>query len=91
MNILETLYPINSLFFYRLIFMTELLLGELLFSFKLTKKKGVAYKMPLVVLASYVIALIYPIPTSNAFYSMVMFFAMFTFTYGMAFFVFDVK
>ena len=91
MNILETLYPINSLFFYRLIFMTELLLGELLFSFKLTKKKGVAYKMPLVVLASYVIALIYPIPTSNAFYSMVMFFALFTFTYGMAFFVFDVN
>lgn len=91
MNILETLYPINSLFFYRLIFMTELLLGELLFSFKLPKKKGVSYKMPLVVLASYVFALIYPIPTSNAFYSMVMFFAMFAFTYGMAFFVFDVN
>lgn len=91
MNILETLYPINSLFFYRLIFMTELLLGELLFSFKLPKKKGVAYKMPLVVLASYVFALIYPIPTSNAFYSMVMFFAMFAFTYGMAFLVFDVN
>ena len=91
MNILETLYPINSLFFYRLIFMTELLLGELLFSFKMPKKKGVAYKMPLVVLASYVFALIYPIPTSNAFYSMVMFFAMFAFTYGMAFLVFDVN
>lgn len=91
MNILETLYPINSLFFYRLIFMTELLLGELLFSFKLPKKKGVAYKMPLVVLASIVFALIYPIPTSNAFYSMVMFFAMFAFTYGMAFLVFDVN
>ena len=91
MNILETLYPINSLFFYRLIFMTELLLGELLFSFKMPKKKGVAYKMPLVVLASYVFALIYPIPTSNVFYSMVMFFAMFAFTYGMAFLVFDVN
>lgn len=91
MNILETLYPINSLFFYRLIFMTELLLGELLFSFKMPKKKGVAYKMPLVVLASIVFALIYPIPTSNAFYSMVMFFAMFAFTYGMAFLVFDVN
>lgn len=90
MNVLETLYPINSLFFYRLIFMTELLLGEFLFSFKLPKKKGFAYKMPLAVLGCYAFALIYPIPTSNAFYSMVMFFAMFAVTYGLAFVVYDV-
>lgn len=71
--------------------MTELLLGEFLFSFKLPKKKGVAYKAPLAILACYAFALIYPIPTSNAFYSMMMFFAFFAFTYAMAFFVYDVN
>lgn len=88
---METLYPINSLFFFRLIFMTELLLGEFLFSFRLPKKKGFAYKFPLAILACYAFALAFPIPTSNAFYSMMMFFVMFVFTVGMAFIVFDVN
>lgn len=85
---MELLYPINSLFFYRLIFMAQLLLGETIYVFKLEKKPWFSLKAPLLVLSCFVFALIFPIPTSNVFYSMMMFFAFFLYTYFISFFLF---
>lgn len=85
---MEKLYPINSLFVYRLIFMAELLLGEGLFLFKLERKDKFAIKAPLLILSCFLVALIFPIPTDNAFYSMGMFFFFFLYTYFISLFLF---
>lgn len=88
---IEYLYPINSLFFYRLIFMAWLIFGEALFLFKFEKKKNFIVRLMLVLLSCFAFALIFPIPTSNSFYSMIMFFLMFLFTYFASFFLFNVN
>lgn len=85
---IETCYPINSLFFFRIIFMFELLLGEALFCYKLERKEKFYIKAPLGILSCFVLALIFPIPTSNSFYSMGMFFIFFLYTIGIALFLF---
>lgn len=86
---IEQIYPLNSLFFYRLIFMAWLIFGEALFLFKFERKKHFLIKLPLVLLSCFIFALIFPIPTSNSFYSMMMFFLMFLFTYFASFFLFE--
>lgn len=86
---IEQIYHLNSLFFYRLIFMAWLIFGEALFLFKFERKKHFLIKLPLVLLSCFVFALIFPIPTSNSFYSMMMFFLMFLFTYFASFFLFE--
>lgn len=86
---IEQIYPLNSLFFYRLIFMAWLIFGEALFLFKFERKKHFLIKLPLVLLSCFIFALIFPIPTSNSFYSMMMFFLMFLFTYFASFFSFE--
>ena len=88
---IEQIYPLNSLFFYRLIFMAWLIFGEALFLFKFERKKHFLIKLPLILLSCFVFALIFPIPTSNSFYSMMMFFLMFLFTYFASFFLFEVN
>lgn len=88
---MDILYPINSLFVYRLIFMGQLLLGEALFAFKLPKKKGFIWKSILGILSCFVFALAFPIPTQNAFYQMMMFILFFIFTFFVGFFLFDVE
>lgn len=88
---IEQIYPLNSLFFYRLIFMAWLIFGEALFLFKFERKKHFLIKLPLILLSCFIFALIFPIPTSNSFYSMMMFFLMFLFTYFASFFLFEVN
>lgn len=88
---IEQIYPLNSLFFYRLIFMAWLIFGEAFFLFKFERKKHFLIKLPLILLSCFVFALIFPIPTSNSFYSMMMFFLMFLFTYFASFFLFEVN
>lgn len=48
---IEQIYPLNSLFFYRLIFMAWLIFGEALFLFKFERKKHFLIKLPLVLLS----------------------------------------
>ena len=86
---IEQIYPLNSLFFYRLIFMAWLIFGEALFLFKFERKKHFLIKLPLVLLSCFIFALIFPIPSSNSFYSMMMFFLMFLFTSFASFFLFE--
>ena len=90
------LYPISSLFFYRLIVMAWMLLGEALFLFRLERRKHFVLRVILAVLSCFLFALIFPIPTSiagNAFYQMFMFLLFFVFTYfaACAVFVGDIK
>lgn len=85
---MDRIYPLNALFFYRLVFMLLLLSGETMFMIKIPRKEKFALKAPLCILGCFVFALVFPIPTSNDFYSMMMFFMMFMFTYGMAFVLF---
>lgn len=85
---IEKLYPINNLFFYRLIFMGELLIGEMLFTMRLPKKKMFALKAPLLILSCFVLALAFPIPFDNAFYSMLMFLVFFAYTFFVSLFLF---
>ena len=86
---IEQIYPLYSLFFYRLIFLAWLIFGEALFLFKFERKKHFLIKLPLVLLSCFIFALIFPIPSSNSFYSMMMFFLMFLFTYFASFFLFE--
>lgn len=85
---MQNIYPIGGLFFYRLLFMFWLLLGEAMFSFRLEKKNKWGLRAPLVILACFLFALAFPIPTSNSFYAMFMFFMFFIFTYFASFFLF---
>lgn len=85
---MDKIYPIGGLFFYRLLFMFWLLLGEAMFSFRLEKRNKWGLRASLAVLASFLFALVFPIPTSNSFYTMFMFFCFFVFTYVASFFVF---
>jgi hypothetical protein len=88
---MEYLYPISGLFFYRLIFMFWLLFGEGLFVFRFKKKKHFVVRTLLAILACFLFALAFPIPTSNAFYLMIMFLLMFVFTYFASMFLFEVE
>lgn len=85
---MEFLYPINGLFFYKLIFMAVLLLGEGMFVFKLEKRNHFWLKAVISILSCLLLALAFPIPTGNEFYSMIMFFVLFAFTYGFSFLLF---
>ena len=85
---MQSIYPIGGLFFYRLLFMFWLLLGEAMFSFRLEKKNKWGLRAPLVILACFLFAFAFPIPTSNSFYMMFMFFMFFIFTYFASFFLF---
>lgn len=86
---LSTLYPINSIFFYRLVFMGWLIFGEALFLYKYKKKKHFLIRLPIVILLCLLFAFIFPIPLADPIYQMIMFFMFFGFTYGATFFLFE--
>ncbi len=86
---IQFLYPVNSLFFYRLMFMAQLILSEAIFLIRIPRKKKFAIKAPLLILSCFVFAFIFPIPTNNAFYSMMMFFMFFAYTYGVSLLLFN--
>lgn len=88
---LEFLYPISALYFYRLISMGWMILGESLFLFRMEKKSHFVWRSLGAVSACFLFAFLFPIPAvlaSNAFYSMGMFIAFFLFTFLAARFVF---
>jgi hypothetical protein len=80
------LYPITSLFFYKIIFMGWVLFGEGMFLFRLEKKTHFLWRTALSYFLCLGFSAAFPIPTGNAFYQMFMFFMMFIMTYLMALF-----
>jgi hypothetical protein len=83
------LYPISGLFFYRLIFMGWLILGEGLFLFRLDKKPHFWWRLLVSLVLAFGFALAFPLPTDDSFYWMVMFLAMFLFTFALILFSFS--
>jgi hypothetical protein len=83
------LYPISGLFFYRLIFMGWLVLGEGLFLFRLDKKPHFWWRLLGSLALAFGFALAFPLPTDNSFYWMFMFSMMFLATFALILFCFS--
>lgn len=80
--------PSQFLFWYKPLFMLQLMLAEFMFSVKLRPKQGIGWKVPLVILGN--LAFSMALPTFfNALYSMFMFFSMFAVTVVSLKFLFD--
>ena len=82
------LYPLSSLFFYRLIFTAWLLLGEVMFLIHMKRKNRFLLRVIVALVVCFGFALAFPIPFGNAFYSMIMFFSIFIVSYLMLLFCF---
>lgn len=70
----------SSLFWYKLIFMTELLIAEGLFTYKLKRRSRFPFRLGLSVAACFGVALAYPVLRFNAWYASLMFIALFSFS-----------
>lgn len=79
----------SPLFWYRLIFLAELILAEGLFSFKLPRRTRFPLRLALSVAAIYAITFLFPIAAYNAFYVSFMFLFMFGMTIAGLFVCFD--
>lgn len=70
------MYDLGLFFWYRPIFMTELLVAECLFLFRLKKRKGFLWRFPLSLLICYGVSFAVPY-FDNAYYQCLVFFAFF--------------
>lgn len=69
----------QSLFWYKPLFMLQLMVAEFIFSLKLRPKKGIGWKTPLVIVGCFTFSMALP-TFYNALYSMFMFLSMFAVT-----------
>lgn len=74
------MYEISYLFFYRPIFMLELLAACLLFMVYLRPRKGFAWKLPLGIACCFGFSFLVPVVSFDAFYCSILFFSMFVVT-----------
>ena len=70
----------SPLFWYRLVFMAELLISEGMFTFSLKKRSGFLWRVILSIAAIYLIVFFFPIISFDAFYVSAMFIVFFGFT-----------
>lgn len=80
--------PSQSLFWYKPLFMLQLIVAEFIFSLKLRPKKGIGWKAPLVIIGCFAFSLALP-TFYNALYSMFMFLSMFAVTVAALTILFD--
>ncbi len=83
------MYELTSLFFYRPIFMLELLVAETFLFFYFRPRKGLAWRLPLAILFCFGISFAIPVVAFNSFFSSLLFLTMFAATVLAAWFVFD--
>lgn len=83
------MYAISNLFFYRPIFMFELLAASLLFMIYLRPRKGFFWRFPLGLAACFGFSFLMPVVSFDAVYCSVLFFSMLIVTVLVWFFVFD--
>lgn len=74
------MYELTQLALYKPIFMTELLLAQGVFIFKMPKRKKFVLRLILGYIVCYIIALLFPVAYYNAVYSTFMFFVFFIVT-----------
>ena len=76
-------------FWYKLVFMTELLLGETLLVHRLKRRGGFAWRAAVAVAVCYAVAFFFPLPFYNAVYTSFLFLALFIVTVGGLLLCFD--
>lgn len=81
----------SGLFYYRLVFLAEILISEFLFFFKLKRKNKFVLKLIISLALIFVLAFFYPLPFYNFWYTSLMFIAYFCFTFIACLFLFDEK
>ena len=81
----------SGLFYYRLVFLAEILISEFLFFFKLKRKNKFVLKLIISLALIFVLAFFYPLPFYNFWYTSLMFIAYFCFTFIACIFLFDEK
>ena len=81
----------SGLFYYRLVFLAEILISEFLFFFKLKRKNKFVLKLIISLVLIFVLAFFYPLPFYNFWYTSLMFIAYFCFTFIACLFLFDEK
>ena len=80
---MSAVYPVNQLFWYRILFMAELIIAETLFVFRLKRRKKFTLRAAAGILLSFAFAFAVPCVHINAAYRSFMFFSMFAFTLAM--------
>lgn len=80
---LQAAYPVTQLFWYRILFMAELLIAEALFTFRLRRRSYFALRVSGAALMSFGFAFAVPSLHINAAYLSFMFLSMFVFTLAM--------
>lgn len=84
----------SALWWYKLLFMTELLAAEALFTFRLQKRGYFALRAALVVAVCYAVAALYPLPTKvsySGWYASLMFLVLFATTFCALLFVYKIS
>ena len=71
----------SQLFLYKIVFITELLIAEFLFSFRFNKRKHFILRLIIGIVISYLVAVFYPLISYTGWYSSLMFFILFIITY----------
>lgn len=79
----------SPLFWYRLIFLAELIISECVFTFKLKKRPNFAIRSIIAVIGCYVITFLFPLLAFNGYYLSFMFLCMFILTIIGLYFCYD--
>lgn len=80
----------SMLFFYKLVFMTELIIAEGIFSFRMERRKHFLWRLLLCLVVCYGIALLYPLASYSGWYASLMFISFFVITYLGLLFCFEI-
>lgn len=79
----------SGLFYYRLLFLAEIIISEFLFLFKLKRKKHFALRLSVSLSVVVLLAFFYPLPFYNFWYTSIMFIVYFLYTFIAVLFLFD--
>ncbi len=80
---------VSGLFYYRLLFLFEIILSEFFFLFKLKRKKHFALRLSVSIVVVFLLAFFYPLPFYNFWYTSLMFISYFLYTFVAVLFLFD--
>lgn len=84
------MFQISQLFFYKVVFMAELFVSEMLFTLNLRKRKGFWLRFVCALIMSVGLAFLFPLfGLNNPYYTSFMFFALFACSFALLFFLYD--
>lgn len=84
------MFEVTQLFFYKVVFVVELMVSELLFSFRLRKRKHYPLRYALSAIAMIGIAFLFPLfGLNSAYYTSFVFLSLFGISFALSFFLYD--